>query len=66
MQNDIAASMDSGMAVMLTLLDLSAAFKTVHHNIVSTCFRDWFGVDGTALMWIKSYPSTYKQKVKTR
>ena len=63
-QNDIAASMDSGKAVALTLLDLSAVFDTIDHYILFNSLRDWFGVDGTVLNWIKSYLSNHKQKVK--
>ena len=33
-QNDIAALMDSGKAVALTLLDLSAAFDAIDHTIL--------------------------------
>ena len=58
-QNDIAASMEA-----LTLLDLSAAFNTIDHDILFNSLRDWFGVDGTVLRWIKSYLSNHKQKVK--
>ena len=35
-QNDIAASMNSGKAVTLTLLNLSAAFDTIDHDILLT------------------------------
>ena len=63
-QNDIAAPMDSGKAVALTLLDLSAAFDIIDHNILFNCLRDWFGVGGTVLRWIKSYLSNSKQKAK--
>ena len=63
-QNDIAASMDSGKAVALKLLDLSAAFDTIDHNILFNCLSDWFGVDGTVLMWIKSYVTNHRQKIK--
>ena len=63
-QNDIAASLDSGKAVALTLLDLSAAFDTIDHDILFNSLRDWFGVDGTVLRWIRSYLSNRKQKVK--
>ena len=64
MQNNIATLLDSGKAVALTFLDLSAAFDTIDHNILFNCLRDWFGVDGTVLRWIKSYLSNRKQKVK--
>ena len=63
-QNDTAASMDSGKAVALTLPDLSVAFDTINHDILFNSLRDWFGVDGTVLRWIKSYLSNRKQKVK--
>ena len=63
-QNDIAALLDSGKAVALTLLDLSAAFDTIDHDILFNSLRDWFGVDGTVLRWIRSYLSNRKQKVK--
>ena len=44
-QNDIAASMDSGKAVALTLLDLSAAFDTIDHDILFNSLRDCVEVD---------------------
>ena len=62
-QNDIAFSVDSGKAVALTLLDLSAAFDTIDHSLLYDCLHDWFGLDGTVL-WIKSYLSNRKQKIK--
>ena len=63
-QNGIAASMDSGKAVPLTLLDLSVAFDTIDHDILFNLLKGWFVVDGTVLRWIKSYLSNRKQKVK--
>ena len=63
-QNDIAASMDSDKAVALALLDLSAAFDTIDHNILFNCLRVWISVDGTVLMRIKSYLRNPRQKVK--
>ena len=63
-QNDIATSLDSGKAVAHTLLDLSAAFDTIDHTILFNSLRDWFGVDGTVLMWIKPYLTNRRQKVK--
>ena len=63
-QNDIALSVDSGKAVALTLLDLSAAFDTIDHSLLYDCLHDWFGLDGTVLSWIKSYLSNRKQKIE--
>ena len=63
-QNDISLSMDSGKAVALTLLDLSAAFDTIDHSLLYNCLHYWFGLDGTVLLWIKSYLSNSKHKIK--
>ena len=56
--------MNCGKAVALTLLDLSAAFDIIDHNILFNSLRDWFVVDGTVLRWIKSYLLNRKEKVK--
>ena len=63
-QNDVALSVDSGKTVALTLLDLSVAFDTIDHSLLYDCLHDWFGLDGTVLLWIKSYLSNQKQKIK--
>ena len=63
-QNDIAFSVDSGKALALTLLDLSGAFDTIDHFLLYDCLHDCFGLDGTVLLWIKSYLSNRKQKIK--
>ena len=38
MKNDIAMSIDQSQAVVLVLLDLSAAFDTIDHDVL---FPDW-------------------------
>ena len=43
-QNDIAASMDSGKGVALTLLDLSAAFDTIDHDIIFNSLSSGIGL----------------------
>ena len=63
-QNNIAFSVDSGKAVALTLLDLSAALNTIDHSLLYDCLHGWFGLDGAVLFWIKSYLSNRKQKIK--
>ncbi|XP_038564705.1 rab proteins geranylgeranyltransferase component A 1 isoform X2 [Micropterus salmoides] len=54
--NDLLTSADTGSLNILILLDLSAAFDTVSHNILLTRLQD-LGIEGTALTWLRSYLS---------
>jgi len=48
----------------LSLLDLSAAFDTIDHDILITRLSSWFGIHGSVLNWFKSYLSSHTFGVK--
>ena len=56
-QNDILRALDHQKSVILLLLDLSAAFDTVNHNILLSRLKSRFGIIGNAYNWYKSYLS---------
>ena len=53
--SDIYAAADEKMVSLLGLLDLSAAFDTVDHQILFDRLRFEYGLDGSVLSWFKSY-----------
>jgi len=53
--SDILLAVDRGDFAALVLLDLSAAFDTVDHDILLQRLRTSFGIDGVALKWFQSY-----------
>ena len=63
LQNDILRCLGNRKCVLLVLLDLSSAFDTIDHDILISCLRDRFGVQGTALSWFRSYLSDRLQCV---
>ncbi|WP_419612639.1 reverse transcriptase domain-containing protein, partial [Thiolapillus sp.] len=63
MVNDLLLALDDGKVSVLTLLDLSAAFDTIDHNILLHRLEHAFGITGTALSWIRSYLSDRDQTV---
>ena len=62
-QNDILRDIDRGHCVFLVLLDLSAAFDTVSHNILLDRLNSVLGIADDALKWINSYLSDRSQYV---
>jgi hypothetical protein len=56
-KDDIQRELDNSNAVMLVLLDLSAAFDTIDHDILINRLKKKCGIRGTALKWLKSYLS---------
>ena len=64
--NDILRALDRGECVFLVLLDLSAAFDTVDHTVLSDRLEKKFGITGGALRWLQSYMTGRTQAVAIR
>jgi hypothetical protein len=61
--NDLLISVDHGEGVILVLLDLSAAFDTIDHEILINRLAERIGVKDSALSWFKSYLSRRVQSI---
>ena len=55
MRSKILHSLDRNKAVLLVLLDMSAAFDTISHSILINRLERRFGITGTAISWFRSY-----------
>ena len=55
---------DRGMVTLLGMLDLSAAFDCVDHEIFLRRLDLFFGIRGSALAWIRSYLDNRTQRVR--
>jgi len=53
--NDLLVATDQGQVSALCLLDMTAAFDTVDHELLLMRLERSFGVQGTALDWFRSY-----------
>jgi len=65
-QADILLAIDTGDLACLALLDLSAAFDTVDHDVLLQRLSTTCGIDGMAWMWFRSYLSDRSQYVRVR
>ena len=61
--SDILSAADRGRVSLLGLLDMSAAFDTVDHDILFHRMESSFGVGGTVLSWIRSFLQGRTQQV---
>ena len=62
---DITSSFEKGEYTLGVFIDLSKAFDTVDHQILLKKLH-YYGIDGTALEWFKSYLSNRKQYISTQ
>ena len=56
-------AMNKQCVTLLVLLDLSSAFDTLNHQTLLNTLHSEFGIDGTALLWFKSYLFNRSQQV---
>ena len=61
--NDLLSAMDDGKISVLVLLDLSAAFDTISHEILLHRLHIVFGFGDTVLSWFQSYLENRTQTV---
>jgi len=62
-RNDILLNMNKQHVTLLVLLDLSAAFDTVNHEILLESMTSKLSIGGTALSWFRPYLSGRSQRV---
>jgi hypothetical protein len=60
---DMDNILDAGDGILLVLLDLSAAFDTIDHQILLQRLEAEIGLSGTALNWMRSYITGRTQAV---
>ena len=64
--NDILCAVDRSCGVILVLLDLSAAFDTIDHNVLIRRLSEENGIKGAVLQWIISYFESRYQSVSIK
>ena len=64
--NDLLWAFEKSDVTILVALDLSAAFDTVDHNILSAVLHNNYGITDSALEWLQSYLHNRQLKVKIK
>ena len=64
MSDDIIKSIDHKNLVAVVLLDLSAAFDVLDHNLLLGKLKSLYGIDGIALKWFDSFLKNRSFSVK--
>jgi hypothetical protein len=54
-KNGILNYLDQGRIILFVLLDMSAAFDTIDHDILVNRFKKEYGIEGCVLSWFNSY-----------
>ena len=62
-QNDILRDIDKKKVALLLLLDLSAAFDTIDHEILLKRLEKFYKVSGSALKWFRSFLTNRTQSI---
>ncbi len=63
-KSDIHINLAQNKPTVLVLLDLSAAFDTIDHALLSERLTSWFGFSNIVSKWFRSYMSGRSQSVK--
>ena len=60
----IQTDIDQHKVVLLLLLDLSASFDAIDHELLINILSSRLGLSGCVLDWFRSYPKNRSQRVK--
>lgn len=62
-QNDILIDIDNNNVSILVMLDLSAAFDTIDHEVLLKRLESHYGIKGKVLKWFRSYLTDRSQSI---